>query len=194
MMTQIEWRSNLSRDLVAFENSRPLSDFENPEEQAVVWAHQISLDDICEEICVIGGGAGYHIEALLKAYPGKKITVLDSRPSLISFLKKKYPQVDFIHIEKIENLKNLDNIHHFLTAKVQKLMFKPAIGYQAEILEEVYWFLNLRTYDALSFHLNKKIEGKSQVLISFKQFVQHVDAQYTDYTNAEIQTLKEMIR
>jgi hypothetical protein len=193
-MNQIEWRANGSKQLIAFENSKPLSDFDNPEAQAQLWVKSLNLDSNSEALCMVGCGSGFQIEALLKTYPHIKLYVVESRPALIGFFAKKYKTVDFLFVEKIENLKTFENLTYLMSAKVEKVLFKPAIGYQVEILEEVYWFLNLRTYEALSFHLNKKIEGSPQALISAKQFIQNVDPYYPHYKPSEILTVKEIIK
>ena len=193
-MNQIEWRANNSKQLIAFENSKPLSDFDRPKLQAQSWVNSLELDPETEALCMVGCGSGFQIEALIKAYPQIKLYVVESRPALIGFFAKKYKAVEFIFVEKIENLKSLENLEFLMTAKVEKVLFKPAIGYQADILEEVYWFLNLRTFEALSFHLKKKIEGSAQALISAKQFIQHVDKNYPHYKASEILTVKEMIK
>ncbi len=193
-MNQIEWRANKSKQLVAFENSKPLSDFENPLLQAEEWVKSLILDPQAEAICVIGCGSGFQIQTLLKMYPAMKIYLIESRPALLGFFTKKYKNVEFLYAEKIENLKTFENLDFLLSPKVEKVLFKPAIGYQEEILEEIYWFLNLRTFDALSFHLNKKIEGNQKTLISAKQFIQNVDKNYIHYTESEILTMKELIK
>ena len=193
-MNQIEWRANGSKQLVAFENSKPLSDFDHPEVQAQQWVKSLNIDAQTEALCIVGCGSGYHLEALTKTYPQLKLYVVESRPAIIGFFSKKYKNIDFLYIEKIENLKNFENLNFLMSSKVEKVLFKPAIGYQFEILEEAYWFLNLRTYEALSFHLNKKIEGNPQNLISAKQLIQNVDASYTGYKLSEILTVKEIIK
>jgi hypothetical protein len=193
-MNQIEWRANGFDQLVAFENSMPLSDFSDPKSQALTWVKSLNIDQQTEAICVVGCGSGFHIEALVSTYPGLKITVIESRAAIIGFFAKRYRNVDFLFIEKIENLKDIENIEYLMSAKVKKVLFKPAIGYQIDILEEVYWFLNLRTFEALSFHLDKKIEGNPKILISAKQFIQHVDPSYKNYKQSEILTVKEIIK
>lgn len=193
-MNQIEWRANGSKQLIAFENSKPLSDFDNPEAQARAWVRGLNLDSRTEALCIVGCGSGFQIEALIESYPKLKLYVVESRPALIGFFAKKYKTVSFLFVEKIENLKSFEHLHFLMSAKVEKVLFKPAIGYQIEILEEVYWFLNLRTYEALSFHLDKRIEGSAQVLISAKQFIQNVDPQYNKYKLSEILTVKEIIK
>lgn len=193
-MNQIEWRANSSKQLVAFENSKPLSDFESPVLQAQTWVKGLNVDSLTEALCIVGCGSGYHLEALTKAYPNLKIFVVESRPAIIGFFSKKYKNIEFLYVEKIENLKNFEHLEYLMSAKTEKKLFQPSLGYQLELLEEIYWFLNLRTYDALSFHLNKRIEGNSQVLISAKQFIQHVDHKYSNYKLSEILTVKEIIK
>ena len=193
-MNQIEWRANGSKQLVAFENSKPLSDFDHPEVQAQQWVNSLNIDSQTEALCIVGCGSGFQLEALTKTYPQLKLYVVESRPAIIGFFSKKYKNMSFLYIEKIENLKNFENLNFLMSAKVEKVLFKPAIGYQFEILEEAYWFLNLRTYEALSFHLKKKIEGSPQALISAKQLIQHVDSSYTGYKLSEILTVKEIIK
>ena len=85
MMTQVEWRANKNEQLVAFENSKALADFMNPEMEARRWVDSLKLDSICESICVIGLGSGFHIELLTKKFPDHKIYVVDSRPALLGF-------------------------------------------------------------------------------------------------------------
>ncbi len=193
-MNQIEWRANSTKQLIAFENSKPLSDFDHPEVQAQVWVNSLNLDPQTEALCMVGCGSGFQIEALLKAYPQLKLYVVESRPTLIGFFSKKYKNVEFLFVEKMENLKGFENLEYLMSAKVEKVLYKPAVGYQVEILEEAYWFLNLRTYEALSFHLKKKIEGSSQALISAKQFFQNVDQNYSHYKTSELLTVKEIIK
>ena len=193
-MNQIEWRANGSKQLVAFENSKPLSDFDHPEVQAQQWVNSLNIDSQTEALCIVGCGSGFQLEALTKTYTQLKLYVVESRPAIIGFFSKKYKNISFLYIEKIENLKNFENLNFLMSAKVEKVLFKPAIGYQFEILEEAYWFLNLRTYEALSFHLKKKIEGSPQALISAKHLIQHVDSSYTGYKLSEILTVKEIIK
>ncbi len=193
-MNQIEWRANSTKQLIAFENSKPLSDFNYPEVQAQAWVNSLNLDPQTEALCMVGCGSGFQIEALLKAYPQLKLYVVESRPTLIGFFSKKYKNVEFLFVEKTENLKTFENLEYLMSAKVEKVLYKPAVGYQVEILEEAYWFLNLRTYEALSFHLKKKIEGSAQALISAKQFFQNVDQNYSHYKASELLTVKEIIK
>ncbi len=193
-MNQIEWRANSTKQLIAFENSKPLSDFDHPEVQAQAWVNSLNLDPQTEALCMVGCGSGFQIETLLKAYPQLKLYVVESRPSLIGFFSKKFKNVEFLFVEKMENLKNFENLEYLMSAKVEKVLYKPAVGYQVEILEEAYWFLNLRTYEALSFHLKKKIEGSAQALISAKQFFQNVDKNYSHYKTSELLTVKEIIK
>ena len=193
-MNQIEWRANSTKQLIAFENSKPLSDFDHPEVQAQAWVNSLNLDPQTEALCMVGCGSGFQIETLLKAYPQLKLYVVESRPSLIGFFSKKFKNVEFLFVEKMENLMNFENLEYLMSAKVEKVLYKPAVGYQVEILEEAYWFLNLRTYEALSFHLKKKIEGSAQALISAKQFFQNVDKNYSYYKTSELLTVKEIIK
>jgi hypothetical protein len=193
-MTQIEWRSNNSKQLVAFENSKPLSDFNQPDQQAKDWVKNLNIDSGTEAICLVGCGSGFQIEHLVTAYPQLKIYIIESRPALIGFFAKKYKTVNFLFVEKIESLKNVEIIEFLISPKVEKLIFKPSLGHQSEILEEVYWFLNLRTYEALSYHLSKKIDGNPQVLIGAKQLIQNVGPDYKYYKTSEILTLKEIIK
>lgn len=193
-MNQIEWRANNSKQLIAFENSKALSDFENPALQAQNWVKNLNIDSQAEALCMVGCGSGFQIEALIKAYPHMKIYIVESRSAIIGFFSKRYKSVEFLFVEKIENLRTFESLNYLMSAQVEKVLFKPALGYQFEILEEVFWFLNLRTYEALSFHLNKKIEGNSQVLISAKQFIQNVDSEYRNYKMSEILAVKEIIK
>lgn len=193
-MSQIEWRANSNQQLVAFENSKSLADFANPEAQAQAWVEQLKFDSACESICVIGLGSGFHIDALTKKFKGQKIFVIDSRPALLGFFAKKFKNVDFVYAETTEDLKKLDCIQYLMSAHVQKVCFDPAFGMQSESLEEVFWFLNVRTYEGLSYHLKWEVPGKPHVLINAKQFLETVGVDYSEYRNSEVLTIRELIR
>lgn len=188
--TVIEWRSNKNGDLIAFENSNALCDMHQAREQAFAWARAIQFD----RAIIVGLGSGFHISALRELNPGKEIIVIDCRTALIGFYQRQMRDIEFINEQSLDSLKKSKRIHELMEASSEKFIFKPALGCQNKFLEEIFWFLNLRTTEALSFYTEKETTVSDNFLINAKQFIESTNGTQIPYTTSEVLTIQELMK
>lgn len=195
MSSHLEWRSNKNQQLVAFENQMPLCHFENPQEEARQWvasnASQIKNDP---KIVVIGVGSGYHLDELAKTYPYSQIVAIDCRIQITSFLSRKMKNIEFISFTDLAELAKSPRLQDLMNGKSVKLTFQPAYGFQKKMLDEIHYFLNIRTQEALAAYLNREITGPNNVLMNMRHLFENAKVTDLPYRMSEVLTIQEIIK
>ncbi len=193
--SQVEWRSNGRGEMIAFEDNQALvSICEDPQVEAQNWVKSLSLSADPRLIAVIGIGSGFHLQALAEAFPFSEIVAIDCRMSLIGFTRRRLKNVEYIQVNRIEDLAFHFRAHELMSAQTPKLVFKPALGSQAKFLGEIFYFLNIRTLEGLATYLGREVKGPDDVLLNLRQFFQYVKPDELPYQLSETLILKEIIR
>lgn len=191
----IEWRSNSEGDLIAFEDSKSLADVVCPRGEAQVWVkQQIQVKAEPTRIVVIGVGSGYHLESLAKAYPYTEIIAIDCRVQLTSFCSRKMKNIEFINIENLEELLSCSKLQELMLGSSLKVAFKSCFGAQKKLLEEIVYFLNIRTKGALEAYLNRPIQGPEHILMNIRHLFENARAEDLPYRKSEVLTLQEIVK
>jgi len=180
--SNIEWRQR-SDQLIAFEDGRPL---DQPEDSAL----QIESS----HVVVIGLGSGFALQKMMKAQPAVEFTVIECRESLVSRHSRKYENVNFILIDSIDDLERHPQLKMLQAASTQKLLNEQALGSQKSFLQEVFWYLNLRTARSLQnyFQIEKPVDDRW--LINAKQLLEITTPDQLPYKLSEVLVIKELVK
>lgn len=191
---QLEWRSNPSGLLVAFENSKALCDFNDPVSEAQAWARGITGLKNDPKIVVIGTGSGFHIEALIEANPYCEIIAIDCRTELSGFNGRRFKNVQFLTFENMLEVSTSQQIEELMAGHVVKVIFAPALGEQAKFLKEIIHFLNIRTREALSVYIGRTIMGPDNIFMNARHLIENARLEKLPYKPSEILTVREMFK
>lgn len=191
---QLEWRSNPSGLLVAFENSKALCDFNDPVAEAQNWAQSIKDLKNDPKIVVIGVGSGFHIEALVEAYPYCEIVAIDCRASITGFNARKFRNVRFLTFDNMLEVSTSYQAEELMAGNVVKVIFSPALGEQAKFLKEIFHFLNIRTREALSVYIGRTVMGPDNIFMNMRHLLENARLEKLPYKPSEILTIREMFR
>jgi len=191
---QLEWRSNPSGLLVAFENSKALCNFNDPISEAQAWARNIKGLKNDPKIVVVGVGSGFHIEALIEANPYCEIVAIDCRTSLVSFNARRFKNVQFLTFDNMLEVSTSPQAQELMSGNVVKVVFNPALGEQVRFLKEVFHFLNIRTREALSVYIGRTVMGPDNIFMNARHLVENARLEKLPYKPSEILTIREMFK
>lgn len=108
----------------------------------------------CSEVIVLGLGCGYHILEVIKEFSGKKVTVIESQPEIISWFGRYYPMESAsfkcLVIRAEEELLKSSAIQSSIKQFYTVLAHRPSLEIFPELKIYHRWLLG-RTYDSLSW-------------------------------------------
>lgn len=173
-------------------------------EQAYEWAQALKIKE--SEVIVLGLGAGFHVEEILKLPHVKKVHILDSRVQLKFAFEEQFKhllnKVSITILESPQAL--LEHELFYLAAKnaLSTLCFQPSWGDQADLFEHFYLNLTGRTRNALekilkfyghSLEISEVIQDTNKVL-SIKDLSLVVDMNPSLYPQfSAVKVLRELV-
>lgn len=178
----IEWRQK-NDQLIAFEDGQSLDLPENSIAQ-VESSH----------VVVIGLGSGFLLDKLLNANAKVEFTVIECRESLVSRYSRKYENVNFILIDSLEDLERHPQVRMLQAGSTQKILNEQALGSQRPFLQEVFWYLNLRTARSLQKYFQIENPIDDRWLINAKQLLEITTPDQLPYRLSEVLIIKELVK
>lgn len=182
----IDWRENQDSDLVVYEDDQIL------DQKDEIQFEQIQLQQ--KQVLIVGLGSGFILETILAKNPEAQITVIDCRDALISQQIRKYPQVQFEYFYNMSEFESHPDINQWMRPEFQKILNKRSLGSQSHFLQELFWFLNVRTTSAVKKIATLKKPLDDRWLVNLQQFVDHVDIHQLPYSAAESLILRELVK
>ncbi len=141
---------------MAFEEGRSLASVKNPQEEALKWVYSLGAFP-ANHVVIIGLGSGYHISALVDLEPGIKVTVVDSRESLVPVFRAQFPELkDKVNILMASNVKDLMSsqlYHEIIEDRAFVISFRESWGQQIPLFSEFFAHLTGRTVESVKYHL-----------------------------------------
>jgi hypothetical protein len=155
-MAGITFSENHDSKFLAFEEGRSLASKKNPQEEALKWVYSLGPFP-SNHVVIIGLGSGYHISALVDLEPGVKVTVVDSRESLVSIFRKQFPELkDKVNILMASNVKDLMSSQMYCGITEDRafvISFRECWGQQIPLFSEFFAHLTGRTVESVKYHL-----------------------------------------
>ncbi|MNJ92680.1 hypothetical protein D3C87_103540 [compost metagenome] len=151
----VSFSENHESDLVAFEDGQALASPNNPRNEALKWVY--SLGPLpSQHVMIMGLGSGFHVAALAELDPSLKITVVETRESLITVFRSKFSDIaDRVQITIVENAQDIFKTETYREAIADKayiLSFRECWGQQTAIFSEIFAHLSGRSVESVKYH------------------------------------------
>lgn len=200
----ITFSENHESSLVAFEEGQALASLRDPRGEALKWAYSLGVLP-AEHVVVIGLGAGFHVAALADVDPEVRITVVESRESLIPVFRSQFPDLeDRVEIRVVQTAQDIFRSELFqevLNHRTFVLTFQECWGAQSEIFTEAFAHLTGRSVESVRYHFEqfginmKALYLNSQQLLSINDVIPVVEAAAIPETNKQIfRVLGELVK
>ena len=181
-MTTISFSENHESKFVAFEDGKALASLGDPHGEALKWVYSLGAFPT-KHVVVVGLGSGFHISALADLDPSLKITVVDSRESLVSVFKSQFPELkDRVHVLIASNNADLMSsqlFHEVIEDRAYVLSFRECWGMQAPLFSGFFAHLSGRSVDSVKTHL--------------EDFGINMKALYLDSDKAKLLSIKDVL-
>lgn len=184
-MSMITFSENHEASLIAFEAGGPLASLSDPCGEGLKWAY--SLGPIpTSHVVIIGLGSGFHVAALADLDPNLRITVVESRESLIPVFRSQFPETaGRIDIVVAQEERDIFKAEFFQDVKAQRsyvLSFRECWGNQAVFFSDVFAHLTGRSLESVRYHFDefginmKALYFQPNKLLSIKDVIPVVEA------------------
>ena len=181
----ITFSENQDADLIAYEDGIPLAQAHDPKAQGLKWVY--SLGNIpASHVIVMGLGSGFHIAALAELDVKLKITVIETRESLVRVFRSQFPdlsaRVDVLVIEKPTDIFKTDFFQEILSERPFVLSFQECWGRQGDLFAELFAHATGRSLESVKYHFQEfGIDIKSSFavpvgLVSLKEMMNSIEA------------------
>ncbi|HRO66569.1 MAG TPA: hypothetical protein PL182_03285 [Pseudobdellovibrionaceae bacterium] len=141
--------------LIPIENGVPLCSL-RAREEGRTWVQKQEIS--ASQAVIIGLGAGHHVIAWLQANPESYAVVIDTRSALIGPFKAQLGEfkdrVDVVIVDSIDGLSRHEVMDFIVAEMPPVLLFRPAMGSQRALLENLFRFCTGRSVDGLRRYLN----------------------------------------
>ncbi|KHD89747.1 MAG: hypothetical protein OM95_01350 [Bdellovibrio sp. ArHS] len=184
-MSMITFSENHESTLVAFESGEALASLRDPRGEALKWVYSLGAIPT-SHVVVVGLGSGFHIAALADLDPTLKITVVESRESLIPVFRSQFPELqDRIEIAVVQNVQDIykaDFFQEILSSRSYVLSFNECWGQNTQFFSEVFAALTGRSVESVKYHFEefniniKALYLEQNKLLSLKDLVPVVEA------------------
>lgn len=200
----ITFSENHESSLVAFESGESLASLRDPRGEALKWVY--SLGSIpTSHVVVVGLGSGFHIAALADVDPGLKISVVESRESLIPVFRSQFPElqdrVEIIVIQNVQDIYKGEFFQEILDNRSYVLSFKECWGQNVQFFSEVFAGLTGRSVESVKYHFEefsinmKALYLEQNKLLSIKDVIPVVEASVVPENKKQIfRILGELVK
>ncbi len=203
-MPMITFSENHESSLVAFEEGQALASLRDPRGEGLKWAYSLGVLP-AEHVVVVGLGAGFHVAALADVDPDVRITVIESRESLIPVFRSQFPDLeDRVEIRVVQTAQDLFKSELFqevLNHRSFVLSFHECWGAQAQFFTECFAHLTGRSVESVRYHFEefginmKALYLQPNQLLSINDVIPVIEASAMPETNKQIfRVLGELVK
>lgn len=203
-MSMISFSENHESCLVSFEEGQPLASLRDPRGEALKWVYSLGAFP-SSHIVVVGLGSGFHISALADLDPTVRITVVDSRASLIPVFRSQFPElegrVEILIAENVQELMKSDLYAEVARDRAYVLSFRECWGSQSSQFSGFFAHLTGRSAEAVRYHFEelginmKALYFQSNNLLSIKDVLPVVEASVMPENKKQIfRALGELVK
>lgn len=203
-MAMITFSENHESALVAFEEGQALASLRDPRGEGLKWAYSLGVIP-SEQVVVVGLGSGFHIAALADVDAQLKITVVESRESLIPVFRSQFPElaerVDIVVVQNVSDIFKTDLYQEIIHDRPYVLSFKECWGAQASFFAELFAHMAGRSVESVKYHFEefginmKALYFNSKQLLSIKDVLPVVEASVMPENKKQIfRVLGELVK
>ncbi|MNL26986.1 hypothetical protein D3C87_1485500 [compost metagenome] len=203
-MTMITFSENHESNLIAFEEGQALASLQDPHAEALRWVYSLGVLP-SKHIVVVGLGSGFHVAAMADVDPEVRITVIESRESLIQVFKSQFAdvadRVDIVVAQSAHELQNTDAFEEVLNNRSYVVSFRECWGGQETLFTEFFAHLTGRSLESVRYHLAeiginmKALYLDPRVLHSMTDVLPIVEASQVDESKKQIfRALGELVK
>jgi hypothetical protein len=203
-MSSISFFENQDALFISCEQGGPLCSANKPREQGLKWAY--SLGEMpTDHVVIVGLGSGYHVAALADLDPKIRITVVDSRESLLPVFESQFAdlkyRVEVLFIEKAGDILKSEVFKEIMLTQSFVVSFQECWGLQSVLYTEVFAHLTGRSPISLSYHMQSfgfdiKAKGNnSKTIMTIKDALPLIEsATIPDQDKQAFRILGELIK
>lgn len=184
-MSMITFSENHESSLISFEAGAALANVNTPREEALKWTY--SLGPIpSSHVVIVGLGSGFHVEALADMDQDIKITVVESRDSLLPVFRSQFPEladrVEIVIADNVQDLMKNDIYASVVADRAYVVSFRECWGEQTQLFAEFFGHLTGRSVEAVRYHLEdlqmnmKSLYFQNTNLLSIKDILPVVES------------------
>ncbi|MGZ3769185.1 MAG: hypothetical protein ACXVCP_11470 [Bdellovibrio sp.] len=200
-MSKISFSENHESLLIAFEEGKPLASSGNPQAEALKWAYSLGSMPT-DHVIVVGLGSGFHIEALADLDPHLKITVVESRESLVPVFKAQFSdiaeRVNIVVVNDENGLFHSDFYREQINDRAYVLSFQQCWGLQARFFSKVFAHLTGRSVESIQYHFEEfgiDMKVRSKNILSIDEIYPEVEASAMAENKKQIfRVLNELVK
>jgi hypothetical protein len=181
----ITFSENHESSLISFEAGTALANVNTPREEALKWTY--SLGPIpSSHVVIVGLGSGFHVEALADMDQDIKITVVESRDSLLPVFRSQFPEladrVEIVIADNVQDLMKNDIYASVVADRAYVVSFRECWGEQTQLFAEFFGHLTGRSVEAVKYHLDdlqmnmKSLYFQNTNLLSIKDILPVVES------------------
>ncbi|KYG69444.1 hypothetical protein AZI87_09695 [Bdellovibrio bacteriovorus] len=181
----ITFSENHESSLVAFESGESLASLRDPRGEGLKWVYSLGAIPT-SHVVVVGLGSGFHIAALADVDPSLKISVVESRESLIPVFRSQFPElqdrVEIVIIQDVQDIYKGEFFQEILNNRSYVLSFKECWGQNVQFFSEVFAGLTGRSVESVKYHFEefsinmKALYLEQNKLLSIKDVIPVVEA------------------
>lgn len=200
----ISFSQTVESSLVAFDNSEPLSSVRDPQGEALKWVYSLGTLP-CKHAVIIGLGSGFHVAALADFDKDLKITVVDSRESLVRVFCAQFPElaerVEIVLVAESHDIFKTDLYSDVLKGKSYVLSFRECWGPRVKFFTELFAHLTGRSVESVRYHFEelginiKALHFDAHKLISLKELMPAIEGSELQERRKQVfRVLNELVR
>lgn len=157
-MSMITFSENHESSLVAYEEGRSLASLQDPQGEALRWVYSLGVLP-SQHVVVVGLGSGFHVAAMADIDPNVRITVVESRESLIQVFRSQFAdiadRVEIIVAQSSRELRNSELFENVLQNRAYVVSFRECWASQEILFTEFFAHLTGRSLDSVRYHLGE---------------------------------------
>lgn len=203
-MSTITFSENHESALISFEAGEALSSLRNPREEGLKWAYTLGAIPT-SHVVIVGLGSGFHVAALADVDPDLKITVVESRESLVPVFRAQFAElndrVEIVIVKNAEDVFKSTLLQDVMSARSYVVSFQECWGKQRELFSEAFAHLTGRSLASVKYHFEefgvnvKALYLQPNQLVSVKDVMPVIEAAQMDESKKQIfRVLGELVK
>lgn len=203
-MSMITFSENHESALIPFEAGQSLASLRDPRGEGLKWVYSLGVIPTAH-VVVVGLGSGFHIAALADIDPHLKITVVESRESLLSVFRSQFPEledrVEVVIVQEGQDIFKTELFQEVIAQRSYVLSFRECWGQQVNFFSELFAHLTGRTLDSVKYHFEefginiKALYIQQNNLLSIKDVLPVVEASVMPENKKQIfRVLGELVK
>lgn len=203
-MSMITFSENHESSLISYEAGEALASAHDPRGEGLKWVYSLGAIPT-SHVVVVGLGSGFHVAALADVDSNLRITVVESRESLIPVFRSQFPEleerVEIVIVQELQDIFKRDFYQEILNQRSYILSFRECWGQQVDFFAEVFAHLTGRSLDSVKYHLQefniniKALYFQQGKLLSIKDVLPVVEASVVPEKQKQIfRVLGELVK